>query len=148
MRGCKVIRRRGSAHGRTGWRRYSRIWPELGDAFIGELGEGFEDESAEHAWAPRADGRMDGRDAVEVDEGAIRCIGFQDFEVGMIENNAAFFQGTRASMDDEILSCGEDFRKIAEVEPAALHGGGGDVTGIFGERERELHASAEIRRFG
>ena len=91
---------------------------------------------------------MDGRDAVEVDEGAIRGIGFQDFEVGMIENNAAFFQGARASVDDEILTCGEDFRKIAEVEPAALHGGGGDVTGIFGERECELHASSEIRRFG
>ena len=75
---------------------------------------------------------MDGRDAVEVDEGAIWGIGFQDFEVGMIENNAAFFQGTRAAVDDQILSRGEDFRKIAEVEPAALHGGGGDVTGIFG----------------
>ena len=141
VRGGEVIRRRGR-------RRYRRIWPELGDAFIGELREDFEDEPAEHARAPRTDGRMDGRDAVEVDEGAIRGIGFQDFEVGMIENNAAFFQGARASVDDEILTCGEDFREIAEVEPAALHGGGGDVTGIFGERECELHASSEIRRFG
>ena len=94
---------------------------------VRELREGFEDESAERARAPWSDGRMDGCEAIEVDEDAVGRVRFQDLEVGMVENNSAFFQGTRASMDDEVLSGGKDFRKIAEVEPAALDGGGGDA---------------------
>ena len=65
----------------------------MGNVLIRELREGFEDESAERPWAPWSDGRMDGCEAIEVDEGAVGRVGFQDLEVGMVENNSAFFQG-------------------------------------------------------
>jgi len=42
----------------------------------------------------------------------------------MVENKAAFFQRARAAVDDKILSGLEDFREIAEIEPAAADDGG------------------------
>ena len=135
--GGEGIRRRGRP-------RCRRIRPELRDVFVGDLREGFEDEAAEQTRAPRADGRVNGGDAVEMDQLAVGCVGFEDFEIGMIEDKPAFFQRTAPTVDDEVLSGLEDFREVAEVEPAALHGGGGDASGFFGQHEGELAAAAEV----
>ena len=87
---------------------------------------------------------MDRGDAVEVDEGAVRSIALEDLEIGMVEDQSAFFQGARSAVDDQVLSGLENFGKVTEVEPPALHGGGGNVSGFFGQHEGELAASAEI----
>ena len=119
-------------------------WPELRDVLVGELREGLENEAAQGAGTPDSDRRMDRGDAVEVDEGAVRSIALQDLEVGMIEDQAAFFQRAGSAVDDQVLSGLENFGKVAEVEPPALHGGGGNASGFFGQHEGELAASAEI----
>ena len=62
----------------------------------------------------------------------------------MVEDQSAFFQGARSAVDDQVLSGLENFGKVTEVEPPALHGGGGNVSGFFGQHEGELAASSEI----
>ena len=119
-------------------------WPELRDGLAGDLREGLENEAAQGAGTPDSDRRMDRGDAVEVDEGAVRCIALEDLEIGMIEDQSAFFQGARSAVDDQVLSGLKNFGKVTEVEPPALHGGGGKVSGFFGQHEGELAASSEI----
>ena len=115
-----------------------------GNASVVQARENLEEETTQCARTPRADRRVDGRDAVEVDQCAIRRVGFEHLEIGMIEDEPAFFHGACPAVDDEILPGLEDFREVAQVEPSAAHC---CARCRLGEREKELAASSETDHF-
>ena len=113
-----------------------------------QLGKRLEKKAPQHARTPRADGRIDRRYAVEMDQRAVRRIGFEHFEIGMIENEPPFFQRARAAVNDEVLAGFEDLRQVTEVEPTTADGGGRGRAGWFRKGESELATAPEIGGLG
>ncbi len=130
-RGGEVDRAEGAGAGEGGEFAVGRGGgEEVGDGVVGEVFEELEGGAAEGFLGDAFAGGVDGGEALEVNEGFGGGGVVEDFEFGVVDDEAASFLGFGLAVDDEFLVGGEGFGDEGHVEPAQGEGLGEGVEAL------------------